>query len=503
MHILIISIWLGALSLLSLTSCEKDDNGYSWQEPTKTNYELFHLPKSGWVGDVMPYYQDGKFMIYYLNDATNWEKQSSAGEHPIYALSTSNFVDVADEGEIIPYGNRNTQDHLIGTGSMIKVENTYYFYYTGHNGNNSWLSNNNPAWSTGNPREAVMVATSPDGKNWQKNEKPVITAPAGFDRNDFRDPYVFFNEEFQTYWMLVSTRQNGQGVLLVYTNDNPVVKDWEQSHVLEVEGDYLMLECADIFKAGDFYYMLFAEDWSENKGTHYRVASSTNGPWRKPEGADDRLDGHHFYAAKTASNGSSRYAFAWAHRRTPETDNGSMTWAGNLITHEIHALGQGRLGVKTPQAFIDHLAQTHDYQVVGTEGNVSQSNGKIDLGAGATVTFDAIDGAQRVEINLDWKDVSGLLNFNFGNNSYQIRLDKASGRISGLRSGNEVTHIYSDLAGTDQFNLRLLMDGSLIVLYVNDQIALTNRSYSAQGKTWSVSTDQTTANISNIKMFRK
>lgn len=507
MHTLLKMIWLGGASMMSFSACDKDNNNYTWEPPEKPVYELYHLPRTGWVGDVMPYFQDGRFMIYYLNDATNREKQSSPGEHPIFALSTSNLVDVIDEGEVIPYGNRNTQDHLIGTGAMIEeTGGTSYFYYTGHNGSSSWLSNNNPAWATPNPREAVMLATRINGQSWQKQLQPIITAPAGFDRNDFRDPYVFFNEEFNTYWMLISTRHEGRGVLLTYTNADPANDPWVQGEVLDVEGDFLMLECADIFKVGDLYYLLFAEDWSDHRGTHYRVASSTKGPWRKPIAADDRLDGHHFYAAKTASDGTKRYGFGWAHRRTPETDNGSLTWAGNLITHEVYTLANGKLGVRAPDTFLEHVAQQEDVVVIDTEGAVDQSGAPLRLDgreSNAKVVFDTLVGTKRIDMQLDWAGEEGTLGFQFADGGYEILLDKSTGRISGRQDGNETTHVFYDLQDGGQLAARLVIDGSIIVLYVNDEIALTNRSYGAQGQSWAIVAGGTTLTVADIKMLTK
>ncbi|MCH5684437.1 hypothetical protein LWM68_09270 [Niabella sp. W65] len=68
--------------------------------------------------------------------------------------------------------------------------------------------------------------------------------------NEFRDPYVFFNSEFNEYWMIVSAQQSGKGVLLVYKTTDPASNNWQLRGTLNVEGDYLMLECADIFKWG-------------------------------------------------------------------------------------------------------------------------------------------------------------------------------------------------------------------------------------------------------------
>ena len=70
---------------------------------------------TGWVGDVMPSYVNGQFELFFLHDAPDQVKQSSTGQHAIHKLSSKNLLDFSYDGEMIPYGNKSTQDHLIGT----------------------------------------------------------------------------------------------------------------------------------------------------------------------------------------------------------------------------------------------------------------------------------------------------------------------------------------------------------------------------------------------------
>ena len=49
----------------------------------------------------------------------------------------------------------------------------------------------------------------------------------------------------------------------------------------------------------------------------------------------DRFDGTGFYAAKTATNGTDRYIFAWTNVLTGNTDAGAWGWGGNLAVHKI------------------------------------------------------------------------------------------------------------------------------------------------------------------------
>lgn len=295
-------------------------------------------------------------------------------------------------------------------------------------------------------------------------------------------------------------------MLLTYTNDDPATKPWVQSDVLDVEGNYLMLECADIFKIGSLYYMLFAEDWSSAPGTRYRVANSTKGPWRIPANGRDMFDGHQFYAGKTASNGSTRYGFAWAHRRSPETDNGARTWGGNLITHEVYAPVAGQLAVKAPAIVDATIARPTVFAVQNKVGNVQETTNSITLGEteqAAKATLTAVSGTQKIEATIHWADATGIFSIGFGDNRYEVRFDKQNNKISGLNNGDEVTRVFYDFSNKQNLNLKIIIDGAVVVVYVDEQVALTNRVYSMQGKALSFSAQGAAIAVQNLKAFSK
>lgn len=462
----------------------------------------------GWVGDVMPYFVEGKFQLFFLHDATDIQKSSSTGQHPIHRFTTNNLIDFTYEGEAIPYGNIATQDYLIGTGSMVKSGNTYYYYYTGHNGSSSWLQNNNQGWTNANSREAIMYATSSDLKTWKKKESFLLTAPDGFNRNDFRDPFVFYNDDFKEYWMLVSTQQNGKGVILVYKTDDPAKDNWIVRGPLTVEGDFVMLECADIFKLGDQYYMLFAEDWSSTPGTHYRVATSTSGPWLKPTGGNDMFDGHHFYAGRVASNGTQNYAFGWAHRRKPENDNGERTWGGNLISHELIKLSAGKLGIKIPEQVQGYFTKSTDIVIKGQTGSVTKSGAIYTIDGSSTAAeykFGEIKGATKLSGNINFSNTIGNASIGFNasaNNtgSYIIRFEPASNRIAAFNNGVEVTRVPFYFEAGKNYSFSIIMENSVVVLYLNNEVALTNRIYSASNKMWSFGANNLKIVLNDLKI---
>lgn len=512
-------IFLVVNALVLLIACDKGAiNLKPYANVRADTFHIYPLPTApsstaqqgyaGWVGDVMPHFADGKFQLFFLHDATDVQKRSSSGQHPIHRFTTNNLTDFTYEGEAIPYGNIATQDQLIGTGSMVKAGSTYYFYYTGHNSSSSWLQNNNPGWTNANSREAIMYAQSTELKTWTKKAGFLLNAPDGFSRNDFRDPFTFYNDEFKEYWMLVSAQQNGKGVILVYKTDDPAKDSWQLRGPLNVEGNYLMLECADVFKWGDLYYMLFAEDWSGAPGTHYRIASSTAGPWLKPVGGNDMFDGHQFYAGRTASNGTQRYAFGWAHRRNPENDNGVRTWGGNLISHELVKLTGDKLGVKMPDQLQGYFTKPSDVTIKGQVGSVAQSGAVYTIDGSVSASeykFGEIKGTSKLSGSINLNNTTGSASIGFNataNNSgsYIIRLEPERNRIAAYNNGTEVTRVPFVFEAGKNYSFNLVIENSVVVLYINNQVALTNRIYGVQNKMWSLGATNLKLLVNDLKI---
>ncbi len=95
-------------------------------------YRTFFLPavdgvSQPYVGDTMPYYEDGVYYIYYLKEA------GDSINHSIYLATTTDFVTYTEQDEAVLEASRTGgQDLWIGTGSVVKVGDQYYFFYTGH-----------------------------------------------------------------------------------------------------------------------------------------------------------------------------------------------------------------------------------------------------------------------------------------------------------------------------------------------------------------------------------
>ncbi len=499
----------------SLASCSQDDTyiGGSISGGNSEIISIFPVPPSQWIGandpyysagytgDIMPFFDNGKFHIYFLHDAQN--KPAGKGFHDIHEYLSTDLAHFTYEGQTIPYGKTTDPDFAVGTGSVVKVGTIYYFYYTGHN--------NIPAFVQSNARESVLCATSTDLKNWTKVPSFKITAPAGYYNYDFRDPHVFYNEDLKKYSMLVSTQTNAdrKAVLLHFTSADPALGKWAVQtpiYTTTPQENYLMMECADIFKMGNHWYLMFSENWSSNKGTHYRMATSINGPWTKPE--NDMIDGEYFYAGKTASDGNKRYVFGWNARKTPENDLGNKDWAGNMVIHELIQNSDGTLGTKSPQKVKDLFSKEIAVEVDATLGNVTTTSGNYSLSGTtdqALVTFKTIGRKAKIKTDVTLGTANGTTGFVFYTNDlgsyYKIVFDIVKGKIIGYDSASkEVTRMPFQLLKDIKYDVEIITEGSVLVFYVNGKVALTNRIYGRDRNKWGLIAEGQNSTVSNLRV---
>ncbi len=247
-------------------------------------------------------------------------------------------------------GTAEDQDLYVFTGSVVEGEGQYHIFYTGHNPHLA---------QRGVPMEAIMHAVSDDLMTWRKvpGEK-LFAPPAIYEPDDWRDPFVFWNEEAHEYWMLVAARlksgpSHRRGCTALCASKD--LKHWEVREPFWAPGLYSVHECPDLFRMGDWWYLVFSEG-SELTATHYRMSRSLQGPWLAP--ANNTFDCRSFYAAKTASDGRQRYLFGWDATRENQKDKQRWRWGGNLVVHELVQEADGSLGVKAPESVDRAFATT-------------------------------------------------------------------------------------------------------------------------------------------------
>ena len=456
--------------IFSVAAAEVDD---AW---APVDRQLYPAPEGGYVGDTMPYVmEDGNLELYYLYDTDH----NGQGYHPIYRFTTDDLVGYEDDGMALNFGLMSEPDPALGTGSVLRdQEGLYHLFYTGHN-------------DTGNGgmgKECVMHAVSADRTNWEKRPEDTFFSPEGYSRDDFRDPEVFWMEEDERYWMLVAAREASMGgVVVKYTS--PDLKEWTFEGPIYAPQAQYMLECPDLFRMGDTWYLTYSWDCV----TYYAIGESMNGPFAAPE--DNILDGQGlmegngfvFYAAKTAQWNDNTYLCGWLGRAGLSADSGFYQWAGNVMNHQLVQRGDRTLGVTVPQTFLNYFTKDRTFEAEAVEGDAAIEGGDISLSA-AGDDIALADMGMRAPTMLLTCDVTlgadGCAGFAFGADETWTALCLDAKRDLLHYEGYELTELddYDPMAVTRfdfsegaVHHVTLVCENEIVVLYIDDAKALSSR----------------------------
>lgn len=392
--------------------------------------DFFYRPIDGYVGDVIPYYENGIFYLYYLHAHRNPEKYGEGTSW--YLITTSDFVHYTEFGEVLPHATKEYQDLNAFTGSIIKQKDTYYLYYTGYNAYEQYCSHDVPL-------QAIMLAVSKDLIKWEKlPQYTFYTSDDIYEMSDWRDPFVFKNEATGKYCMLIAARENKgpmrrRGCIGLCTSEN--LLDWNIESPFFSPGLYMTHECPEVFQMGDWWYLIYST-FSERFATHYRMAKFVNGPWIVSE--DDTIDGRGFYAGKTASDGEKRYIFGWIPTKQGKNDFAEYEWAGNLIVHELRQNQDGTLSVCIPDSVESYFGKKIAMNLSRSFGEctISESSSYMNVPAAFGAVLSERDLPLRCKITCQMQFEEGTKGFgimlksdeNF-DVSYYIRLEPCMNRM--------------------------------------------------------------------------
>ena len=529
MKTMINSVFALMLSASALTACSDEkfsgDPSKDWEGTTTffastdaPDFGTYYMPYDGRVGDPMPYYdqKDGLFKVLYLQEYIN---NMPFRFHPIWAVTTKDGANYESLGELLPYGgNDYEQDAALGTGCAYEKDGTYYIYYTGHNGN---CKN----------REVVMRATSTDFKNWTKDELwALYGTDFGYSANDFRDPQIFVADD-NMYHMIISTypEHGGDPVFAEFKSSD--LKNWEHVGRIKMIWDR-MLECPDIFKMGDYWYIVFSESYraSWSRKVKYMVASTydelknclNDGPKWAPDGHEGVLDTRSFYAGKTASNGTDRYIWGWCpfrsgadiHEKNTNVgagDGNEPNWSGALVCHKIIQHADGTLTLGAVPALAEKYNKTVEPKVMVSNG---YSNGTLS-GDGAYVLYNRLGVANHISFTVNTSNNWDKFGISFvrGSDSKKYYTmvvnpeDENNRKVNFEQEGEEGKGFIEAADGywfarpaDNVYNIDIYTDNSVLTMYINDICAYTQRIYGIQKNCWSINNYGGSITVSDVKV---
>lgn len=438
---------------------------------------IHYQPPDGHVADVVPFYWDGVYHAFYL------KRREGKGTSYGHAVSRD-LVNWETLPDAIDVGKPGEPDHgNCFTGSIIERDGVFHLFYTGHTENNHPL-----------PVETICHATSYDLVRWRKDPaNPILLADERwYERDDWRDPFVFWNADEGRYWMLLTARSKNQptprrGCIALATS--PDLSHWEVHPPLWTPNIAYALECPDTFEAEGRCFLLFS-----NVETRYRSFQN----WREPftyMAPTDALDTPRFYAAKAFHVNGRHLLAGWVSSNAGEHDKGSWEWGGTMgIVRELVPTSDGHLWVRVPE----EVKRAFKNPVLSLNGKlgINSLTGKWVAKSGiirgvapdgmalATIPHVPADYRLTASIVLDKAHSAGFLlrlsdNLDSG---YQLLID-ASRQRALVRTweawGDQPTVLERPITvhKGQPVKVEAYLMGSILEVFFDDRVALTTRVY--------------------------
>lgn len=449
-------------------------------------YKLFFLPgmdgaEQPYVGDTMPYYEDGVYYIYYLKDA------GDSYNHSIYLATTTDFVHYEEQDiPVLEASRSGGQDSWIGTGSVVKVDGKYYFFYTGH-GDGAVLEY----------QEKIMVAVSDSLTSFEKLADWSITPPAELgQKRDFRDPQAYYDSDTRTISLTVTAAQGGVARILKYTLSADLQNvTYDGIIFTNTEGDFWNLECSDTFRMGDKWYLTYS---AQDDTLWYASADEQFGPYS----AAKRLEGKLFYAAKHVEDGENSYMVGWGRRsESPSSTQDAAAWAGNLVVQKIVQTPDGELILAPVDGILEQFTARRELPLGASETT-------IEAGSAYSYT-DAFTCYERFAITGKFSCAAagsfGLaFDYSGRENKYKmISLSPREGKLqlffnegSTLIAENAI-----DIQPEQEYSFTYIQEGSVGVFYLDGQAALTVRLYGVSGKPIKLFAESNTVEFTALRQY--
>ncbi|MEQ9302911.1 MAG: GH32 C-terminal domain-containing protein, partial [Marinoscillum sp.] len=213
----------------------------------------------------------------------------------------------------------------------------------------------------------------------------------------------------------------------------------------------------------------------------------------------------------------------WTPVNVDHTDTTSAAWGGNLVAHKLYQKPNGDLAVTIPHT-LESQMETSSYTVTKNSqwGNVTNtqsgthsyrlvSPASYDM---ANVIFDPVM-SERYQISATVNFTSSNRDFGFmigacdgWNDLFSLRFVPGENRFSFDKTKrpdiDSSTVADNDVpinlqTGVD-YSVRILLENSMVVVYINDEVALSSRIYRAPGTNWGVFADHSDVTFSNIEV---
>lgn len=411
-------------------------------DPLRPQYHL--LPKANWMNDPnAPIFVDGQYHMFYQYSADPLGKSPREWGHAV----SSDMLHWRHWPIALSPTPGGWDYFGIWTGCAVMDGHIPTLIYT----------------AVGRKPQMQALATSHDGlRSWLKSSEPLIeTPPSEIDAAGFRDPVVWFDDDGQWSMIIGSGDKQKGPMILLYRS--PDLRRWNYAGPLYEErvipfatrvgvADGMMWECPDFFPLNGKHVLL-----TSGRGTRWAVGTYEGNRFH-PE-RSGLLDHGYSYAPRTMRDADgNRVLWAWLTEARPAEAVLEAGWSGVMSLPRILEIdANGELITRLAPA-VDSLRRKH---------RIARS--------------DEMTGALR-----SWRidDLCGEVRI-VARNSFRLGLKTSQEEIyteAGYDVDRDMVIAGSfrppmQLDSAHSVTMRLLVDGSVCEVYVNDRLCVSLRSY--------------------------
>ena len=146
------------------------------------------------AGDAIPFFDGSRTHLFFLSSP------KATLDYPDRVRTTWQHVSTKiahwheHEAAVAPGTEGSHDGGGIWTGSVVEKEGTYYLFYTGQH-----VGAQHP--------QTICLARSKELTTFERyGNGPRIEPISGSEPVDWRDPYVFWNDQESRWWMLIAAR---------------------------------------------------------------------------------------------------------------------------------------------------------------------------------------------------------------------------------------------------------------------------------------------------------
>ena len=424
-------------------------------------------------GDTFPFYYKGEWHVFHM-------QMPNIAHH-----ATRDLLSYQERPLVVTRGKAGEPDSdNLATGTVLEHEGTFYCFYTGNHN--------------------VCLATSQDLNHWQKHPgNPLLTGDEKiYERENFRDPFVFYNDTEQQWWMLIATRlvrEPGQRASCVGLATSTDLITWTLQKALWATTGSPHTECPQLIRHGELWYLLYLQ-----RNTRSRFAPTYKGPFQRAV----NLDLGTVLAtagSRPAFDGQRWVSWPFVTRQTGRSEQGEWQYGGHwCVPRELSFHGDGQVTERPVRELIAaaHALPTlaandlhRSTQVVG-QWHVTEHHAQCLTAEGGTLLLENTPSDLYLEVDLTLEDrltdIHFLLRIDASlKTGYQLSFSAAAGLLT-LRSLSywDVEPVMAvrpvKVIPNQPLKVQMFMGGTILEVFISNESSLTARLYKYRQGTFGI-----------------